>query len=235
MLGECSGKTRSTPSPKRDLAHGEARGDARAVVAGDADALVGLHARARALGDLVADPHRVAGGEVGDVLAERLDLLGLQLSDQVHRRRPSLPACCGGGVRVRELCFSIRVRSAPRSRGRPARGRDDVPCQPLRLGASPCGDPAVVPREENLGDPPAFPFGRARVLRELQQPAGEGFLHRRAGVPEDAAYKPNRRVDQGHRGDLAAGQHEIPEARLPRPTAPRALARRSPRTARRAA
>ena len=197
-----------------DLAHGEAGADAGAAVAADHHALVGLHARARALGDLVADPDRVAGGEVGDVLGQGLDLLGLELSDQVHRFRPSLPACGGGGVRVRELCVSCRVLARGlRHVGPPEVGTTFLR-QPFRLGASPGGDASVVPREENLGYPQTFPFGRAGIVRKLQEAGREGFLLRRLGVSKDPAYKPDAGVDQGHCSDLAAGEDEIAEADL---------------------
>src|SRR5690606_39736669 len=68
-----------------NLADGERRAERVAALAGDADAFVVLHARARAFRHLVADADGVARLEVRDGLAESGNLLGLQFRDQVHR------------------------------------------------------------------------------------------------------------------------------------------------------
>src|SRR6187399_646946 len=67
------------------LADGEIAVDA-AVRAGDAHALVVLHAGALALDHAHADAHGVAGAEFGNLLrlVERCDGLGLELLDQTH-------------------------------------------------------------------------------------------------------------------------------------------------------
>jgi hypothetical protein len=79
------------PFAKRDLAHGEAASDAVAALAGDANALEVLHPGARPFGHLEADPHRIPGLEVGNLLAQRGDLFGLDRFDHVHDRSPSSP------------------------------------------------------------------------------------------------------------------------------------------------
>ena len=67
-----------------NLAHREGRGDARAVLAADADAFVVLDAGAGAFGHLEADADGVAGLEIGNDLPEGGDLFRLDLCDQVH-------------------------------------------------------------------------------------------------------------------------------------------------------
>src|SRR4051812_32934679 len=66
-----------------DLAHREAAVQA-AVALGDHDAFVGLHALAGAFDDAHRNDHRVAGGEIGDALAQTGDFLLLEGLDQVH-------------------------------------------------------------------------------------------------------------------------------------------------------
>src|SRR5712692_4107930 len=70
-----------------DLAHGEVLVEARAG-ATDADALIGLHAAALALDHLDVHEQRVAGLEVGDVLAggKLGDLLFFELLNEIHGR-----------------------------------------------------------------------------------------------------------------------------------------------------
>ena len=55
-----------------------------AVALGDDDALVGLHALARAFDDVDADDHGVAGANSGMVLLETGDFFPLEGLDQVH-------------------------------------------------------------------------------------------------------------------------------------------------------
>src|SRR5690606_19894434 len=74
-----------------NLADGEAFLEAGAGT-GDADAFIGLHAGAGAFGDANLHAHGVAGLEFGE-LALFLDLgglLGLELTDDVHRFKPLL-------------------------------------------------------------------------------------------------------------------------------------------------
>jgi hypothetical protein len=55
-----------------------------AIALGDHDAFVGLHALAAAFDDVDADDHRVAGGELGDGLAQAGNLFLLEGLDQIH-------------------------------------------------------------------------------------------------------------------------------------------------------
>ena len=68
-----------------NLAHGEILVQPAAGAA-DADALIGLHARALALDHLDVDAQRVAGAEIGDfpLLGERRSLLFFELLDDIH-------------------------------------------------------------------------------------------------------------------------------------------------------
>ena len=70
-----------------DLAHGEAAVEA-AVALGDHHAFVSLHALARAFDDVDADDDGVAGGELGNRLAETGDFFLLEGLDQVHGVAP---------------------------------------------------------------------------------------------------------------------------------------------------
>src|SRR5439155_9547779 len=66
------------------LAHGE-RGIDAAVLLGDHHALVGLDALALALDDADVDDHRVARGELGELLPHALDVFLFDLLNAVHR------------------------------------------------------------------------------------------------------------------------------------------------------
>src|SRR6478609_5416403 len=67
----------------RDLADREALLEAGAG-AGDADALIGLHAAALAFLDLHVDDDGIAGLKVRNGLAELLDVLFVELLDDIH-------------------------------------------------------------------------------------------------------------------------------------------------------
>src|SRR5690606_16523849 len=101
---------------ERHLADRDGAAGAPAVLAGDDDALEGLDARAVALGHLVVDADRVAGVEVGDVVAQ----VGLLDRAQdgafvVLHLRFSIP----GGL---PLSLSSRRRSRPMPGGRQSLG-----------------------------------------------------------------------------------------------------------------
>jgi len=70
----------------RNLADREALVEA-AAGAGDAHALVGLHAGALAFDDFYIDLEGVARLEVGHLLAEAGDLLAIELFDDVHGQK----------------------------------------------------------------------------------------------------------------------------------------------------
>ena len=88
---------------ERNLADGEARPHAL-VGAGDAHALIGLHAGALALLDLDVDDQCVTGLELRDRLAKALDLLGLEGRDQVHVK---LHPFRHRGERFRKRCCEL--------------------------------------------------------------------------------------------------------------------------------
>src|SRR4051794_19938884 len=72
-----------------DLADGEA-GVHAGVPAGDANALIGLDALARAFDDLHVDAQRITGRKLRyrPLLDQLLDLFGLKLLNDVHRTHP---------------------------------------------------------------------------------------------------------------------------------------------------
>jgi len=84
-----------------DLADGE-RAVQAGILAGDADALVGLHALAAAFDDLDVDPERVARREVGHraLGGELLGLLGFQLLKNVHGTHLSVQNVIAGQNRI---------------------------------------------------------------------------------------------------------------------------------------
>ena len=67
-----------------NLTHGERTGDARAVLACDADAFVILNPSTGAFGHFVTDADGVTRFEIGDRLPQRSNLLRFDLCDQVH-------------------------------------------------------------------------------------------------------------------------------------------------------
>ena len=91
MIGVCSGKVRSTPTPKLTLRTVKLRPMPEPWIA-DADALEDLDTGAVALDDLDVDLEGVAGAEIGNVVAdarggERVDDVGhaWSLPRQCHR------------------------------------------------------------------------------------------------------------------------------------------------------
>src|SRR5712692_7165558 len=91
-----------------DLAHGEVLVEAGAGAA-DADALIGLHAAALALDHLDVDQHRVAGLEIGDVLAggKLGDLLFFERLNEIHGKF-SVGSATSAGARF-SCAFSGRA------------------------------------------------------------------------------------------------------------------------------
>src|ERR1700738_4275128 len=97
-----------------NLAHRKALVEACAGAA-DADAFIGLHARAVAFDHLDVDDHGIAGSEIRNLLAggQFVELLFFALLNEVHWKSPSAarpaeraalyPAiCCGIGARIRQ-------------------------------------------------------------------------------------------------------------------------------------
>src|SRR5262249_18023551 len=102
-----------------DLAHDEGRVEA-AVALGDDHSLERLHALPLALDHVHVDEHRVAWREVGNVLAQLLDLFLLDGLDQIHvqllySRWNSASNCCSSALMPRACS-----RSGRRSHVRPS-------------------------------------------------------------------------------------------------------------------
>src|SRR2546421_585897 len=82
------------------LTHRE-RGIDAAVPLGDHYALVGLHALALALDDADVDDHRVARGELGELLPHALDFFLFELLNDVHRFAPWSNSCLNSSSSLR--------------------------------------------------------------------------------------------------------------------------------------
>src|SRR3990170_5280452 len=181
------------------LAHDE-RGIEAAVALGDHHALERLHALALALDHVDADDDGVAGRKVGHVLLQAFDFFLLEGTDEVHDLAPVFLL-----EFVQQLAF-LCVQCPHLQQVGPAQ-----PGPSQRLLQPPAPDVLMVPRQQPLRHPGARrrPDFRPRVLRAIQQPVGEGFLHRRGAVAERARQLPHARVHQRHRRQLAAGEHEV--------------------------
>jgi hypothetical protein len=96
--------------------------------------------------------------------------------------------------------------------------RDDVPATGGgdRLLVPPGGDPAMIPREQDLGNLETAELPRPRVLRTFHEPfgTGEGILSGALLVAEHARHEPRDGVHDHHRGHLAAGQHVVADRDL---------------------
>src|SRR5581483_5081155 len=83
-----------------------------------------------------------------------------------------------------------------------------------RLAAPPAGDPAVVPRQEDLGDRQPPEVGGPGVLGVVEPPGRERLVGRPGRIAEDAGQQADHRVHDDQRGQLAAGQHVVPDREL---------------------
>src|SRR5688500_17291866 len=63
-----------------------------------------------------------------------------------------------------------------------------------RRAAPPACGLRVVAAEQNLGHAPAAKLDGARVVREVENPFGEGFVDRRGLAPQRARHEPRDRV-----------------------------------------
>src|SRR6185503_13872201 len=91
-------------------------------------------------------------------------------------------------------------------------GQQIGPPQPSpaqRLLEPPAPDILVVPRQQHLRYPPVGIDLRPRVLRAIEQPVGERLLHRGGLVAERPGELAHHRIDQRHRRQLAAREHEV--------------------------
>ena len=197
-----------------------------AVLARDAHALEGLQALARALDHLDVDPQVSPGPNsgIGRSAVELGDLLLLELLDQVHRIPPCHSAC-----RIARRPRPVAARDGAPT-GRAAAPRDRLSAwRGARRGS------ARVPREQHLRAPRGPPLRRPRVVRIFEQAAGEALLLQRRRAPITPGSRRTQASISAMRRRLAARQHEVAEADLLERRAPRAPARRRPRSGRTAA
>jgi hypothetical protein len=119
MTGLCTGKVRSTPTPKLILRTVKVS-RSRNALAGDDDALEDLDARARALDDADVDLDGVAGPELGDVVAQR----DFSTRSTLFIRAFSFPSRAGGRAAARSGPgrHARPALAGPRARGRMAAG-----------------------------------------------------------------------------------------------------------------
>ena len=71
----------------------------------------------------------------------------------------------------------------------------------------------MVAAEEHFGDVDPAEGGRARVGRMVELGAGPGFVGGGLGIDRTGDHA-HRRIEQRHRRDLAAGEHELAEQDL---------------------
>src|SRR6476469_4383023 len=82
--------------------------------------------------------------------------------------------------------------------------------QPLLV--APLLDPAVVARQQDVGHLAAAPGRRLGVDGVLEQAALVALLHQALGVADDAGQQPGHRLDDREHGDLSPVQHVVAEA-----------------------
>src|ERR1700732_4549341 len=80
-----------------------------------------------------------------------------------------------------------------------------------RLGAAPALDLGMVTRAKHLGDGMPFGLRGPRVVRVLEEMLVEGFVFGRLFGPQYPGDQPADRIDHHQRGELAAGQHVVPD------------------------
>src|SRR3979411_1089906 len=82
------------------------------------------------------------------------------------------------------------------------------------LGAAPALDLRVVTRAKYLGHGMALELRGPGVVRVLEEVPVEGFVFGRFFRPQHPGYQPADRIDHYHRGELAVGQHVVPNRDL---------------------
>src|SRR5205807_2035774 len=88
------------------------------------------------------------------------------------------------------------------------------PGTPQRLLQPPAPDVLVVPREQLLGHSRALVHLGPRVLRALEKALRERLLERRLFIAQRPRQLAHHRIDQRHRRELAAREHEVAERQL---------------------
>src|SRR5882762_5628443 len=84
------------------------------------------------------------------------------------------------------------------------------------LLAAPLLDAGVVSGKENFGNAHAAILGRPRVLRPARRLDGKIVVGQRVWIADDAGHQARDRIDQHHRGDLAAAQDIVADRYLAR-------------------
>ena len=83
-----------------------------------------------------------------------------------------------------------------------------------RRAASPARDLRVVAAQQDFRHAPAAELDGARVVREVEEPFGEGLVDRRGLAPQSARDEPCDRVHQDDRRGLAAREHVVADGDL---------------------
>ena len=195
IFGECTRERALDADAERLLADGERLAHAVALAL-DADALEHLHALAAALDHPEVDVHGVAGLE----LRHRHAAAGLDVADDGAHWTDS---------------FRSEV-AVPSVLERRATGSPAASVRALGLAAPPAIDARPwSPDSSTSGTVPAAERRRPRVVRVLDQALERGRerLLARATRRRPARPRGSRAdgVDDGHRRDLAAAEHERPE------------------------
>ena len=117
-------------------------------------------------------------------------------------------SCVLAGTRPAAVCSSSLSLRASSSSGRLQPGPPSACFSRQRRMFSWCPDSSTSGTFS-----PAIHLG-PRVLRAIEQPVGERLLQRRLLVAERARQLPHAGVDQRHRRQLAAREHEVAEREL---------------------
>src|SRR3990170_4570186 len=76
----------------------------------------------------------------------------------------------------------------------------------------------MIPRSQHFGDRAPFPSHRPGIVRIFQETLLEALLLSAGGGAHYPGKQPHASIEDGHRADLAAGQHIIADRqRLDRP------------------
>src|SRR2546421_3857134 len=185
-----------------DLAHDERRVET-AVALGDHHAFECLHALALAFDHVHVDDHGVARREVGNAAREALDLFLLESPDEIHALAPVFV------LEFLQQFLFLCAELTPRDQlGPPQPGPAERLLQP------PAPDVLVVPGEQHLGHSFAAVHLGPRVLRTIEQSVGERLLECGGLVAERAGQLAHAGVDQRHRRELSAREHEVADRQL---------------------
>src|SRR5579875_2595207 len=219
MIGECTGKVRSTPTPKltlRTLKVSATRtpgvGSPRPGTPGSAPGCPRRPGRAPSRcrrGGTRARRRARWRGRRGRSGSWQLTLLARSRPPRGGARRRRL----GGRKTIavlREEAHLVLAEAAARL--------DEVgtALEGARQGhgAPPGRDPAVVAAAQHLGNLEASEARRPRVLGVLEQAGGEALLARRRLVAEHPGNEPGHRLEDDEGRELATGEHVVTDGEL---------------------